>query len=130
MKFFKTLLEFTLKDTQTIIENAIRLTNTQKMVLLSIFMAPTAELAYDTTTGAENIRQAAIQLREFGMVNIDETNNRAGVTDEGQVELQNNSLIDDMGQITPEGEAMLADAEDTANTFESADIKRLARYLD
>lgn len=129
MKLLQTLLNHTNKSSQPIIENAIRLTNTQKEVLLSIYVAPTPELAFDATTGEVNVRQAALQLREFGMVNIDEDENRAGVTDEGQTELQNNSLIDDLGEVTPEGERVLGTNQPQDNTFESADLSRLIRYL-
>lgn len=129
MKLLQTLLNHTNKHDQTITENTIRLTNTQKEVLLSIYVAPTPELAFDATTGEVNIRQAALQLREFGMVNIDENENRAGVTDEGQAELQNNSLIDDLGEVTPEGERFLGADRPQDNTFESADLSRLIRYL-
>lgn len=130
MKFLKELLK---RSETPVVENAVRLTNTQKAVLLSIYAAPTPELAYDTTTGAENVRQAAIQLRNFGMIHLDSENNRAGVTDEGQTALQNNSLIDDIGEVTEEGEEMLAFTttaeEEFENAMESADYHRLARFI-
>lgn len=128
MNFIKMLMNHKTEKQTDLLENTIRLTDTQKAVLLKVFVAPTPELGYDATVGSENIRQAAISLREFGMIMLDDVNSQAGVTDEGQTELQNNSLLDDMGTISPEGEQFLASAEEEI-VRESGDISRLSRFL-
>lgn len=97
-----------------------RLTNTQKSVLLSIYAAPTPETAYDTTTGSENVTQARQQLRSLGLINVDDNNSRAGVTDTGQETLVNNNLIDDTGQLTEEGQQLLDQENKIKDDFENA----------
>lgn len=97
-----------------------RLTDTQKSVLLGIYAAPTPEMAYDSTTGSENVAQAKNQLRSMGLINVDDRGHRAGVTDEGQQALANNNLIDDMGQLTDEGQQTLDQQTQVKDEFENA----------
>ncbi len=97
-----------------------RLTETQKSVLLSIYAAPTPETAYDATTGSENVTQARQQLRSMGLVAVDDSTSRAGVTDEGQQALANTNLIDDTGQVTEEGQQVLDQQTQVKTDFENA----------
>lgn len=99
---------------------SVRLTNTQKSVLLGIYAAPTPELAYDATIGSENVAQAGKQLRSMGLINIDSNNSRAGVTDVGQEVLGNNNLIDDTGQVTEEGQQILDQQNTIKDEFQDA----------
>ena len=99
---------------------AVRLTNTQKNVLLSIYTAPTPEAAYDVTTGSENVVVARKQLRSIGLINVDDGNARAGVTDSGQEALINANLIDETGQVTEDGEVVLSQEEVIKQDFENA----------
>jgi hypothetical protein len=97
-----------------------RLTDTQKSVLLGIYAAPTPETAYDATIGAENVTQARQQLRGMKLIVIDDSTSRAGVTDEGQTALANNNLIDDMGQLTDQGQEVLGQQKSVKDDFENA----------
>ncbi len=121
MKFLQELTAFS--TAQPIGANSAttaRLTDTQKSVLISIYAAPTPELAYNATTGSENVSQAAQQLRSMGLINIDTNGSRAGVTDDGQESLSNNNLIDDTGQVTDEGQQMLDQQNSVKDEFQDA----------
>lgn len=102
------------------INSAVRLTDTQKSVLVSIYAAPTAETAYDTTTGSENVIQARQQLRGMGLINVDDSGQRAGITDAGQEMLVNNNLIDETGQLTDEGTGMVDQTDTVKSEFKNA----------
>ena len=115
MKFIQELAGFVPQG-----QTNVRLTDTQKSVLLSIYAAPTPETAYDTTTGSENVSQARNQLRSMGLVAVDDNSNRAGVTDEGQTARANNNLIDDTGQLTDEGQQVLSQQTAVKDEFENA----------
>lgn len=91
-----------------------RLTDTQKIVLTNIYAAPTPETAYDSVTGHQNLVVARNQLRSMNLVVVDDTDSRAGITDEGYTALSNNNLIDDIGELTEEGNSLLIKA--TPNT--------------
>lgn len=112
------LAALTDQDTQTV--NVNRLTTTQKSVLLSIYAAPTPETAYDATTGADNAAASKQSLRTLGLIVVDDVNGRAGVTDKGQEALANNNLIDDVGQLTDEGQKVLDQSEAVKADFENA----------
>lgn len=116
MKFLKELLGMS----QPQEASAVRLTDTQKSVLISIYAAPTPETAYDTTTGSENVTLARQQLRSLGLIAVDDGASRAGVTDAGQEALTNNNLIDDMGQLTDEGTKTLEREQAIKDEFENA----------
>lgn len=119
MKFLQELTAFStapvLGDNTT-----SRLTNTQKSVLLSIYTAATPEMAYEAMTGSDNVAQAGQQLRSMGLINVDSSGSRAGVTDTGQEALTNNNLVDDTGQVTEEGQQMVDQQTQVKADFENA----------
>lgn len=121
MKFLQELTAFsTASALGAESQTTVRLTNTQKSVLLGIYAAATPEMAYEVTTGSENVSQAAQQLRSMGLINIDSSGARAGVTDAGQEALANNNLIDDTGQVTEEGQQMLDQQNQVKDEFQDA----------
>lgn len=85
-----------------------RLTDMQKLALLSIYSAPTAEMAYESLTGSQNLMAARNQLRSMGLAQVNDQDARAGVSDEGAEALQNNNLIDEVGELTDEGDRLLS----------------------
>ncbi len=95
----------------------MRLTDTQKLVLLNVYASPTPETAYDTVTGSPNLVAARNQLRNAGLIVVDDQNSRAGVTDQGQEALINNNLIDETGEVTEEGDAMLNSTQQEKRAF-------------
>lgn len=115
MKLLQELINQTSSD-----KASVRLTDTQKSVLLGIYVAPTQETAYDVTTGSENVHNAKIQLRKLELITVDDASTRAAVTDDGQVALSNNNLIDDMGEVTEVGNEVLARIDDIKAEFNYA----------
>lgn len=122
MKFLQELTAFSTMPPMggNAASSTARLTDTQKSVLLSIYAAPTPELAYEATTGSENVSQAAQQLRSMGLINIDTNGARAGVTDAGQEALANNNLVDETGQVTEEGQEVLDQQNAVKDEFQDA----------
>lgn len=118
MKFLQELFAFS--SAPPIGASTARLTDTQKSVLLGIYAAATPEMAYEVTTGSENVSQAAQQLRSMGLINIDSNGARAGVTDAGQEALANNNLVDDTGQVTEEGQQVLDQQNQVKDEFQDA----------
>lgn len=116
MKFLSRLIQ----EAVPVGPTAVRLTDTQKNVLVSVYAAATPELAYNYTIGAENVVQAREQLHNMGLISINDAQARAGITDEGQTALANVNYIDDVGQLTDEGDAALAQQDAIRREFESA----------
>lgn len=83
----------------------LRLTDTQKAVLLTIFSAQTPQLAFEAATGSEHI----IQSREFLSKNslIVVSSDGAKITGSGFEALIANGLIDEMEQVTELGQKLL-----------------------
>lgn len=100
-----------------------RLTDTQKLVLINVYASPTPEMAYDTVTGAPNIVAARNQLRSLQLIVVDDQNSRAGITDQGQVALSNNNLIDDTGEVTEEGNTLLQSTQQEKRMYTTEGYK-------
>lgn len=100
-----------------------RLTDTQKLVLVNVYAAATPEMAYDTVTGAPNLVAARNQLRASGLIVVDDQSSRAGITDQGQVALSNNNLIDDTGQLTEEGNTLLQSTQQEKRMYTNEGYK-------
>lgn len=79
----------------------IRLTNTQKAVLASIYAAQTPELAYEAATGSEAITGAKDFLLRHSLIRQGEM--QLAVTSDGAEVLENNGIIDATGELTDIG---------------------------
>ena len=82
----------------------IRLTNTQKAVLLNIYSAQTPELAFDSTTGTLSSMNARNFLIKNALVQLN--GNQLRITTAGSDVLENNGLLDETGQITDIGQQL------------------------
>jgi hypothetical protein len=82
----------------------LRLTDMQRSVLLTIFIAQTPELAYDAATGSEHI----IEARDFLVRNslITASSNKAETTSRGYDVLVANGLIDEQDNVTEQGKRL------------------------
>lgn len=100
-----------------------RLTDTQKLVLVNVYAAATPEMAYDTVAGAPNTVAARNQLRSAGLIVVDDNSSRAGVTDQGQLALSNNNLIDETGQLTEEGSNLLKSTQQEKRMYTNEGYK-------
>lgn len=119
MKFLQELFAFSTVPAEGE-TNVPRLTLTQKSVLVGIYAAATPELAFEAMTGSQNVFEAGKQLRSLGLISIDVDDARAGVTDAGQEALANNNLVDDMGELTEEGQNLLSQHNQIKSEFENA----------
>lgn len=84
------------------------LTDTQKAVILSIKVAPTAELAYDAIKGTENAVTARDALERLGYINVNHATNQATLTQNGEDVVEHENMVDETGEITERGEEILA----------------------
>ena len=97
-------LEFLDYLIEEIDNSPVRLTDNQKKVLVNIYSAPTPETAYESILGHQELIVSRDQLKRMQMIAVDDVSGRAGVTDSGFDMLQNTNMIDDIGELTEEGE--------------------------
>lgn len=83
----------------------IRLTDTQKAVLLSIFSAQTPELAYESTTGNISVTNARDYLLKTGLIIAGTGQLKA--TGSGSDVLEDSGLLDPNGEVTELGTNMI-----------------------
>ena len=103
---------------QLLTESDVRLTDTQQGLLVSIYAAPTAELAFEATTGDENITSAKEFLARHGLIEINST--QARVTSSGSDVLEQNGLIDATGEITEDGKAQVDGLQQRRQAFQES----------
>jgi len=84
--------------------NTVNLTNIQQGVLIDIKISPTPELAYETTNGSDQSVYARNTLRVLGLIKVGD--NRAGLTDSGNMVISNFNLIDNSGNLTERGKTV------------------------
>lgn len=95
--------------------NIVRLTDTQKAVLLSIFSAQTPELAYESTTGNMSVTNARDYLLKMGLV-IAGTG-QLKTTGAGSDVLEDSGLLDQSGEVTENGTKMIDAFNDQKRKF-------------
>lgn len=83
----------------------VRLTDTQKAVLLSIFSAQTPELAYESTTGNISVTNARDYLLKTGLVIAAPGQLKA--TGSGSDVLEDSGLLDPSGEVTEDGTKLM-----------------------
>lgn len=84
-----------------------RLSDTERAVLAAIYNSPTPELAYDVSTGSQNVTYARDYLHKLGAIAI--SNNAIQLTDIGREMLVANNIIDDSNELTDDGKKMADD---------------------
>lgn len=83
-----------------------KLSETQKRVMCIVKTAPTSIVGYEQTQTDENTVQAREMLVKIGMLRFDEEGGLV-VTDDGETTMQRENLVDDMGELTDEGRALV-----------------------
>ncbi len=100
-----------MRSLRTILENIqearLNLDNTQKAAVAYIGTAPTPQMAYSIVTGARNSVAARDSLDLAGYVTVDDENKTAALTPRGKEILTSENLVDDMGELTDRGKALL-----------------------
>lgn len=88
---------------------SIRLTDNMKKVMTKIIAAPTPEVAAMEISRGQNLVAARDILARLGMIDYDDHDNTASVTDTGLETLKHENLVDDSGQLTPDGQQIAGD---------------------
>lgn len=99
---------------------SIRLTTNQKKVMTRILAAPTEQVAAEQASKGRNLVAARDMLSKLGMIAFEE--HRASVTDDGMEVMKRENLIDDMGELTEDGNEFAYDpgeAPPVSGTLES-----------
>lgn len=96
----------------------LRLTSTQKAVLLSIFVAQTPELAADAAIGNEYTVSATEFLAKNNLIGTKD--NGIGITSAGFDVLVANGLVDESGEVTEAGRELLAAFEEEKKAVEES----------
>ena len=84
---------------------SLRLTEVQRLVLLSIFTSPTESLSKEFISGKLNLVEAADFLLKYNLIN--QTPEGFITTERGKQELIQYNLIDESDQLTEDGQALL-----------------------
>lgn len=97
-----------------LIEEVVRLTETQKKVLCNIFVASTPRLAYEYTVGDEYKVDARLFLLDNGIITYgSDTLSDLIVTENGKTIMVSLGLIDEMtGELTEYGNNLIDNNED------------------
>ena len=84
---------------------AVMLTATQKGILAILHNAPTPEAAFESINGAPALITARNLLERLGLIQV--AGIRAALTQAGQQAVTANNIVDETGQITDEGSALI-----------------------
>jgi predicted transcriptional regulator len=93
----------------------IKLTQTQKVVMLTIKTASSSRVAYHEITNTENDIGATDILVDLELIEINDQSGTVEITDKGLQVLKDEQLIDDSDQLTTMGQKLLP-TDDNANT--------------
>lgn len=92
--------------------SSINLNDSQKRVMAKIAAAPTPKVAAQQISRSQKFIAARDMLVNIGLVDFDPSH--ATLTDKGQQAMKDEALMDDGGQLTPDGEE-LAHTDDQGN---------------
>lgn len=84
--------------------SSIRLTDNQKRVMARILAAPTPAVAASEISNNQNMIGATQTLVRLGLIHYN--NDDAAITDQGLQIMKNEALVDETGQLTPDGEEL------------------------
>ena len=88
-------------------EELYQLTDTQKAVLIIVFMSVTPEQAYESTIGTRSVVNSRVILIKLGLLTSSGPH-KLFLTELGEKELVNYNLIDEQGELTELGSTILA----------------------
>jgi hypothetical protein len=94
---------------------SLRLTEVQRLVLLSIFTSPTESLSKEFISGKLNLVEAAEFLLKYNL--ISQTPEGFITTERGKQELIQYNLIDESDQLTEDGQALLDASSDYSSYY-------------
>lgn len=82
-----------------------RLSSTEQGILGIVHISDSPRVAYDNTTGTQQLMVAQDKLMKYGLLNV--TNNMAQLTDKGLTALVRYNIIDSTQTITDYGEDII-----------------------
>ena len=93
----------------------------QKTVLTKTLSAPTEKVAGEEISKNPKLVTARDMLTQYGLLDYDKSTGKAKVTDKGLEIMKEENLIDEMDELTPEGEKFAFPEEGTPEeeTFET-----------
>lgn len=100
-------VDLKLRTIDEILEEALKLNNSQKGIIASMHEAPTPEMAYSVLTGARNAVTERKALERNGYISVDDQNKRAVLTDSGKAVLTSENLADETGELTDRGQELV-----------------------
>jgi hypothetical protein len=106
--------------------NTAVLNDTQKAVLLIVHIAPTERVAFDNTSASENLHTARNTLIRLGALNLGD--NAVELTSRGRELMNYHNLIDEMGELTDDGNAILDDSKEVSLSFNMQSIKEEQKF--
>lgn len=80
----------------------VRLSETQKIVMVRVVSADNPHVAYESLNEGRNLVAASKELTQLGLLEI--MQGEANITDKGTQVLTNEGLVDEMGELTEEGQ--------------------------
>lgn len=84
---------------------AVMLTATQKGILAILYNSPTPEAAFEAINGSPTLVTARNLLERLGLIQV--AGVRAVLTPSGRQAVMSNNIVDETGQITEEGSALI-----------------------
>lgn len=118
-------MKFLLKE--LINPNTAILNDTQKAVLLIAHISQSPQMAFDNTGASENLIQARESLVNLGAVVIGD--NVLELTARGNDMLQYHNLVDEMGELSEEGQEILDSSEAVGTSFNIQDAQESFEFL-
>lgn len=91
------------------------LSDTQKSILILCKISPSPEAAYESTSISQNLTEARESLVKLGMVQL--TPNSVSLTPPGEELLVKLDLVDEMGELTEEGNKILESIKDVTSSY-------------
>ena len=118
-------MKFLLKE--LINPNTAILNDTQKAVLVITHISQSDQMAFDNTGASENLISARETLNKLGAINIGE--NVLALTSRGNDMLQYHNLVDEMGELSEEGQEILDNSEAVGTSFNIQDTQESFSFL-
>ena len=118
-------MKFLLKE--LINPNTAILNDTQKAVLIIMHIAQSEPMAFANTNTSANLISARDSLNKLGAINVGE--NSASLTARGNDMLLYHNLVDDMGELTDDGQSVLDNSEEVGTTFNTQHTQESFKFL-
>lgn len=107
--------------------NTAILNDTQKAVLLITHISQSGQMAFDNTASSDNLLTARDILVKLGALTMGD--NVVALTSRGQSMLNYHNLVDDMGELTEDGQKILDNSEEVGTAFNLQNVQESFKFL-